>query len=283
MEMGWIKLHRAIRRNWIWEDGNKLKWWLDLLLQANHSDRKICIGNDLLLVKRGSIHTSILKLSKSWDVDKKTVKKFLDLLEKDSMISFASSKIGTTINLSNYNEFQGFYEDESTTVPPTLSPTSSPLQSPSCPHIMDNSMDNSVGITRGNDMVNSMDNPMVNSMDISVDTNNNYNNLNNSKNGEEWEEWEERGEGNVLEKAAQGEPSPATPPIPPSFPSLLHEKLFNSFGEVAYQTWFVDAVIDDSSSGITLKVDSKFKLNVINQRFKLHLERILGKEVNVVE
>lgn len=294
MDMGWIKLHRAIRRNWIWDDGNKLKWWLDLLLQANHSDRKICVGNDILLVKRGSIHTSILKLSKSWDIDKKTVKKFLDLLEKDSMISFTSSKIGTTIILSNYNEFQGFYEDES----PALSPTSSPSKPLQCPNTMDNTMDNNMANTVESSVPNPKDIPLEssvnlprvntvdNSMDISVDTNNNYNNINNSNNSEKWGEGRECGEGKVLEKlgkCVQEEPSPPAVPLLNSFPSLLHEELFKSFGEIAYQTWFVDAVINDSSSEIILKVDSKFKFNVINQRFKLPLEQILGKRVNIVE
>ena len=52
MAEGWIKLYRSIRKNWIWEDSQKLKCWLDILLQANHQDKKILIGNELILIQR---------------------------------------------------------------------------------------------------------------------------------------------------------------------------------------------------------------------------------------
>lgn len=112
MAEGWIKLHRSIRKNWIWEDAQKLKWWLDILLQANHKDNKILLGNELLNVERGSFHTSEIKLSNRWNVDRKTVRRFLELLQKDNMISIEKSKKGTTIKISNYNDFQDFLTDE---------------------------------------------------------------------------------------------------------------------------------------------------------------------------
>lgn len=31
---GWIKISRKINEHWLWEDANKLKWWIDLLLMA---------------------------------------------------------------------------------------------------------------------------------------------------------------------------------------------------------------------------------------------------------
>lgn len=112
MAEGWIKLHRSIRKNWIWEDAQKLKWWLDILLQANHQDKKILLGNDLFTIERGSFHTSEVKLSERWKVDRKTVRRFLELLQKDNMISIEKSKRGTTIKISNYNDFQDFSTDE---------------------------------------------------------------------------------------------------------------------------------------------------------------------------
>lgn len=114
MAEGWIKLHRSIRKNWIWEDAQKLKWWLDILLQANHQERKVLLGNELIVVERGSFHTSELKLSKKWGVSKTTVRKFLELLESDQMITMEKSKKGTTIKVSNYEDYQGFSEEEKT-------------------------------------------------------------------------------------------------------------------------------------------------------------------------
>lgn len=112
MAEGWIKLHRSIRKNWIWEDAQKLKWWLDILLQANHQEKKVLLGNELLNIERGSFHTSEIKLSQCWKVDRKTVRRFLELLQKDNMIFIEKSKRGTTIKINNYNEFQDFFTDE---------------------------------------------------------------------------------------------------------------------------------------------------------------------------
>ncbi len=114
MAEGWIKLHRAIRKNWIWEDAQKLKWWLDILLQANHQEKKVLLGNELVLIERGSFHTSELKLAKKWGVSKTTVRKFLELLESDRMITTIKSKKGTTLKVSNYEDYQGFSEEEKT-------------------------------------------------------------------------------------------------------------------------------------------------------------------------
>ncbi len=126
-EGGWIKLHRAIRKHWLWEDSEKLKRWIDILLQANHQDRKVLIGNELINIERGSFHTSIMKLSDRWHVDRKTVKKFLELLEKDKMITLKTSKKGTTLKVSNYECYQAISDMQS-------------------PNEMDNTMDNSVPI-----------------------------------------------------------------------------------------------------------------------------------------
>lgn len=103
---GWICLYRDIQEHWIWQDPIKLKWWLDLLLLANHEDKKTLLGNELIEVKRGERHTSELKLAERWGTSKTTVRKFLLLLEKDNMIELKKSKKGTTYKVINYNAYQ---------------------------------------------------------------------------------------------------------------------------------------------------------------------------------
>lgn len=104
---GWIKLHRCIYDHWIWKEPVKLKWWLDLILMVNHKEKKVLINNELIVIERGSYHTSELKLAERWDVDRKTVRKFLELLEKDEMIKVEKSrKLGTTIKVCNYESYQ---------------------------------------------------------------------------------------------------------------------------------------------------------------------------------
>lgn len=104
---GWIKIHRKIIDHWIWTDSKRLKWWMDLLLLTNHSDKKVMLGGKLVVLKRGSFHTSELKLSERWNVSRNTVRNYLNALEKDNMITTKKTKNGTTIIVHNY----GIYQD----------------------------------------------------------------------------------------------------------------------------------------------------------------------------
>ena len=371
MEQGWIKLHRSIYNHWLWKEDTKLKWWLDLLLMANHTTRKILLGNQLFEIPRGSLHTSVTKLTARWQADKKTVKRFLDLLQKDSMISYTTTSKGTTINISNYNDFQDSKKVESQKDAPALSPeegpaasppptpevtptegtvssttaasaspsgqdpalsTLNPLESPHCGDAhMDNGMDTPMGtckdipgdIPKGNTVDKlitmpkdiTVDKPITIHKDISVDntitipmditgnttvvnlevstkdTNNNVNNnknLNNANTGEEGEEWKKEILCPSTPKTPLSLESPedfsgdAAQNLPPlSFPTPLHKEIHNTLGDIAYRTWFMDADIASTEGGATLKVDSPFKRDVINTKFRVQLGRILGKIVEV--
>ncbi|EPS56793.1 TPA: DnaD domain protein [Clostridium botulinum] len=114
MAEGWIKLYRNIQDHWIWQDPQKLKWWLDILLLANHKDNKFLLGNELMQLERGEHHTSELKLAERWGVSKTTIRRFLKLLENDGMIELKKSKKGTTLKVSNYSDYQDFSEEEKT-------------------------------------------------------------------------------------------------------------------------------------------------------------------------
>jgi DNA replication protein DnaD len=86
MSEGWISLHRKIRKNWVWQDAEFLKIWVDLLLSANHADKKILINGHLVEVKRGEFVTSLKKLAKEYNYSIKRIRRFLILCELDSMI-----------------------------------------------------------------------------------------------------------------------------------------------------------------------------------------------------
>lgn len=111
---GWIKLYRDIQDHWIWQDANKLKWWLDIILMANHKENKFLLGNELFEVERGEFHTSELKLMERWNVSKTTIRRFLELLERDQMIVLKKTKKGTTIKVNNYSAYQDISEVEKT-------------------------------------------------------------------------------------------------------------------------------------------------------------------------
>lgn len=103
---GWISLHRSIQDHWIWKDADKLKAWLDLLLLANHQEKRILLGNELVTVKRGGYITSQKKLMHRWGWGAEKTRTFLKLLEADGMIKFEPDKKKTVITILNYDSYQ---------------------------------------------------------------------------------------------------------------------------------------------------------------------------------
>ncbi len=68
MASGWVKLHRQITEHWIYDDKpyDRRSAWNDLIMSANHKDGKLNIGNQIIVVKRGSFITSEVKLGERW-------------------------------------------------------------------------------------------------------------------------------------------------------------------------------------------------------------------------
>lgn len=108
LNKGWISVHRNIQDNWLWQEKpfSKGQAWIDLLLSANHQDRKTLLGNELIIVNRGSFITSQKKLMNRWGWGSEKTRTFLKLLEEDGMIKFAPDKKKTTIEILNYDIYQ---------------------------------------------------------------------------------------------------------------------------------------------------------------------------------
>lgn len=108
MSKGWISLHRQIWDNWVWKDKpfSKGQAWIDLLLMANHEDKKVMFGNQLITIKRGSFVTSIRNLCDRWGWSNTKVRTFLSLLEQDGMIIVKSDAKKTTLTIVNYSIYQ---------------------------------------------------------------------------------------------------------------------------------------------------------------------------------
>lgn len=246
MAEGWIKLYRSIRKNWIWEDPQKLKWWLDILLQANHQEKKILLGTELTVIEKGSFHTSLIKLSERWKVDKKTVKRFLILLQNDNMISLETSKKGTTVKISNYNVYQSIQEGkkdhkEDYNVP-IYAPTDGTIKSPSMPPISPHK----------------------------VDTNKNEEECNkNYKNEEEGKEGEE-----LYVRST-----------PLLFPSDSHRKLYDAkcISELVYKAWFMNATITEDEGKITISVRNSFSADTIRNKYLKDIKKVYGGKEIVVK
>ena len=109
---GWIKLHRQIRDNPLWDEKpfDKARAWIDIILSANHEPNKFLLGNEVANVDRGSFITSEKKLMEKWGWSKCKVRAFLLLLENESMIVKKTDSKKTTLEVLNY----GIYQDSET-------------------------------------------------------------------------------------------------------------------------------------------------------------------------
>lgn len=105
---GFIKLHRSIASNWIWQDKPFAKGqaWVDLLILANWKDAKELYRGKLVYRKAGTIACSIEWLADRWGWDRKKVMRFLDVLEGDNMISQNRTTQGTTLTVENWAIYQ---------------------------------------------------------------------------------------------------------------------------------------------------------------------------------
>ena len=108
MEKGWISLSRKIQESWVWEDKpfTKGQAWIDLLLSVNHEEKKFLLGNEIVICERGSMITSVRKLSERWDWSNTKTVNFLKLLENDGMIEQKKDTKKTVLTIVKYSDYQ---------------------------------------------------------------------------------------------------------------------------------------------------------------------------------
>lgn len=108
MAEGWIKLYRSVTDNWFWQEKpfSYGQAWIDLLLRANHEEKKVPMGNEIIVVPVGAFITSEVKLMEAWGWGKGKTRRFLKLLESDDMIIKKSNHKRTMIFIVNWDKFQ---------------------------------------------------------------------------------------------------------------------------------------------------------------------------------
>lgn len=117
-EKGWVKIYRDIQDNELWksdEPFDKRAAWIDLISMANHKDNEIVFNGNAVVVKKGQLITSELKLAKKWHWSKDKVRRYLSLLKRLGMITKECTTKCTTITLVNYSKFQGERTTDNTT------------------------------------------------------------------------------------------------------------------------------------------------------------------------
>ena len=105
---GWVLIHRSILNNWLWDETpfSFGQAWIDLILRANHEDKKMHVGNRLITIHRGQMWTSTRHLADRWGWKTDKVINFLRLLEQDGMILRKPTQKGTLLTIEKYDDFQ---------------------------------------------------------------------------------------------------------------------------------------------------------------------------------
>jgi hypothetical protein len=107
---GWIKLYRSVKSHWILPKKTprtNFEAWIIILLEVNHSGQKIQIGYDILECGRGESLNSLDTWAKIFNWHKSKVRRFLKMLESDSMIVLKKCEKTTHLKVCNYETYQG--------------------------------------------------------------------------------------------------------------------------------------------------------------------------------
>ena len=110
MAEGWIKIHRKLQSNPIWNNPRMpfdyRSAWIDLLMMANHRDSEVIVDYESMTVKRGQLLTSTRQLGERWQWSKNRVCKYLKLLESLKMVTKSSTKRWTLLTIEKYEVYQ---------------------------------------------------------------------------------------------------------------------------------------------------------------------------------
>ena len=115
---GWIKVHRKILENDIWQDVNRFRLFMFLLLNAAHKDGMKING---VTLKRGQYLRSYSKLIEDLEyregrgtkrLSKSTIMRNVKKLIENGMVTVSETDSGTLFTIVNYEEYQGFEGNE---------------------------------------------------------------------------------------------------------------------------------------------------------------------------
>ncbi|MBR2680610.1 MAG: hypothetical protein IKE23_07640, partial [Exiguobacterium sp.] len=105
---GYMPIYRSIQEHWLWTSDEQFdirSAWIDLILSANHEDRKLNVGRDVITIHAGQMWTSIVKLANRWHWSRERVYRYIKMLKNDGMIFTDGTPNGTLLTIVNYERF----------------------------------------------------------------------------------------------------------------------------------------------------------------------------------
>lgn len=107
----WVNLHRKVWDHWLYEKARpltRLEAWIKMLCEVNDKPEKVSIGNTIIDVEIGESIYSLDKWAGMFNWSKSKVRRFFQLLERDSMIETKVVLKSTHLKVCKYN----YYKDE---------------------------------------------------------------------------------------------------------------------------------------------------------------------------
>lgn len=105
---GFVKLSRGFFDHYLWSETrtfSKAEAFLDLIQRASFAEHKQLIDGQLITLERGEQIASVRYLAKRWAWSKGKVKRFLDGLAHDQMVSRKTGHGQTILTLCNYDAY----------------------------------------------------------------------------------------------------------------------------------------------------------------------------------
>lgn len=115
MQQGWIKLHRSIRDNDIFNDPQLLRLWIICLTEATHKEREQLVGRQVVHLMPGEFVTGRFAISELYNdgvkpKDKvkgeKTIYRWLETLESAGYLTIKKTTKYSVVSINNWNYYQ---------------------------------------------------------------------------------------------------------------------------------------------------------------------------------
>jgi len=106
-DAGWIKLHRSITDSFVFDNPDRLKFWLWCLCKASHKDRKQTVGLQEIQLTKGQFVFGRKKASTELSMDESKIYRLLKTFEKREKVEVKSNNKYSLVTVVNWSFYQG--------------------------------------------------------------------------------------------------------------------------------------------------------------------------------
>jgi hypothetical protein len=107
-----INLNAIRELQWIWDNPQWLKQWMDILYEASQPEQLVGVRDDVIERKVGQCVKSFGEWSEQWKITKDAARYFIELLEKKEFIITESLLFSTRLTINNFSTFATITHDK---------------------------------------------------------------------------------------------------------------------------------------------------------------------------